>query len=179
MLVECFEHKLRIVLSETEMCNLFGDYDAIDYNNPKARKSLNNLINKTFPNTDFFRNAAKLIIEVHPHRGGCAIDLIKSIEKARRLYPAKLCGIHCKNAEDLIKNAETIIRQAPESAENSMLYKTEDGYELVLRLARKKAEQLAHRMQLTADPTRLAAIQEYEPVICKSAALKRIKDAFL
>ncbi|MCQ2450341.1 MAG: hypothetical protein MJ132_09195 [Clostridia bacterium] len=179
MLVERFEHKLRIVLSEHEMCDFFGKYEEIDYKNPKVRKSLNTLIDKAIPNSDFFRNTAKLLIEVHPYKGGCTIELIKSAKRTRRLYPAKLCAIHCENAEALIESAEAIIRQAPKCVENSALYKATDGYDYVLQLSRKDTERLGHQMQLSTNPILLAAIQEYEPIICKKAALTQIQNAFL
>ncbi len=87
--------------------------------------------------------------------------------------------IYFPNAEALIGGAKVIIQQAPECTATSILYRAPRGYDLQLTLTRKKLQLFQHSFSAKTDPVYLAAVAEYEPIICDKAALDKIRKAFL
>ncbi|MBR3593993.1 MAG: hypothetical protein IKL44_04875 [Clostridia bacterium] len=79
MLIENTQKQLKITLSAVEICDYFGSFSDIRYDNMHSRAALGKILKKAMDSTDFSLSSGRLSIKVFPTpSGGCDIYFILS-----------------------------------------------------------------------------------------------------
>lgn len=93
---------LKITLSAVEICDYFGSFEELRYDNENARAALGCILKQAVCETDFSLSGERLFIKVRPtEQGGCTICFTVTERKKRKLRPSyrtyiyEFCG--CEN----------------------------------------------------------------------------------
>lgn len=104
------ESQIKITLSAVEICDYFGSFEDLRYDNAKARTALGNILLKAMGETDFSLSGERLYIKVVPtENGGCTICFLVSDRKKRRMHRSHRFYIYeFSKCEDLLITCEQI-----------------------------------------------------------------------
>ncbi len=110
MIIDSDRRQLKITLSATEICDYFGSFEDIRYDNAKARLALGNILRRAMEDTDFKLCSERLSIKVFPTQsGGCNIYFI--LGGGRRLMRVDRLYIYdFADCEDMLRACEQIKR---------------------------------------------------------------------
>ncbi len=102
------EKQLKITLSAVEICDYFGSFQDIRYDNKKARAALGSILLNAMDSSDFRLRGNRLVIKVFPTQsGGCTIYFI--LEDKKRFFRTEKCYIYeFSNCEDMLLTCEQI-----------------------------------------------------------------------
>lgn len=170
-------------LSPDDVTNLFGSYEAIDYNDPKTKASLNMLYNRAIKNGDIPPDGRRLTIEVKPFGGGCTVTFISEAKGRLRLKYAKVKGyiLTFFSADDMLDAAARLYTYAPKLL-NSSLLKLGDAFALVIKTSLDLGPLLLHIAEycITAEQNDLKVShwEEYGEAIVTKRAIEKIGAAF-
>lgn len=175
------KNKIKINLTDDEIITFFGGYDLIDYKDPTAKKMLHLLLKEALPDEMLPIDCKRVLIEVKPQEGGCAIFFTKMYEGAqkrlRKVMQSKCYSLKFKSSNDLMDFA----RCAETSYINSNSLYTVDGtYTLIINADKAIAARLTHIGEfcdISDNNTELSAIAEHGLMICKENAIQKLKQA--
>ncbi len=104
------QRQLKITLSATEICDYFGSFDEIRYDNARARAALGDILLRAMEGSDFRLCSDKLSIKVYPTRsGGCNIYFILGTRRRlTRTDNSYIYEFDC--CEDMLSACEQIKR---------------------------------------------------------------------
>lgn len=98
--------KIKISLSDSEIKELFGSYEMINYENPHSKLILGMLLESSACD-NFQLDCEKILIEVKPEKNGCVIIYTKLNRKcAKRLKKSEKnydCAFIFDNSESMIR----------------------------------------------------------------------------
>ncbi|MBE6766162.1 MAG: adaptor protein MecA [Clostridia bacterium] len=100
--------QLKITLSAIEICDYFGTFKDIRYDNARSRAALGDILRQGIEATDFRLDSGRLSIKVYPTQsGGCNIYF--TIGTARRLKKTDKAYIYeFSSCEDMLSACEQI-----------------------------------------------------------------------
>lgn len=175
------KNKIRINLTEDEVLTFFGGYDLIDYKVPAAKKMLHLLLKEALPDEMLPIDCTRVLIEVKPQSGGCAIFFTKMYEngpkRLRKIPQTKSYALKFKSSNDLLDFA-----RCAEIADinNNSLYMANGTYTLIINADKSICSRLTHIeefCEISDNKTELSKIWEHGHIICKEGALEKIKKA--
>ena len=176
--------KVKICLTEDEVLTLFGGYDNIDYECPRARAVLDSLLMRALPASMLPLDCKRVLIEVTEEASGCSIQITRLYDKGKRLH--KTSGrrkyiLLFKCSEDMIKFIEQTPPETLELLCSVKLIKYSGKFGLMFTandIQRKKITAFAEYGKLIESNSLLGAVVlEYGNIICEKAT-ERLSAAF-
>ncbi len=133
MLVDLKRGKqLKITLSAVEICDYFGSFEEMRYDNAKTKAALGNILLRATDSTGFVLSGKRLLIKVFPTvTGGCTIYFTVTGEKKRyrRIKKAYIYEFYC--CENMLLVCEQIKRLSTKSSSVS-LYNNGNSYRMII-----------------------------------------------
>ncbi|MBO7520457.1 MAG: adaptor protein MecA [Clostridia bacterium] len=171
------DNRIDIHLSGTEMKDIFGGYEYIDYNETECRAKIHKIISTLLPNSILPLDCDKLLIEVRPASTGCRISLTK-------IYEYK--NSECKTVSMIFEDSETLILALPQIVKlryrESSLYESDKKYALICSVSSFKTGEALHICEyakVSIKEIDAVRINEYWHSICKDEAITKLANAFL
>lgn len=170
-------NQIKIMLSAVEICDYFGSFDEIRYDNPKARAVLGNLLLEASKDSSFLYDSKKLTIKVIPEeKGGCTI-YFTALQKPKRLKRLKghyIFEFSC--CEDMLTACEKLSNHTPSLAFS--LYERDGAYRLITETGDLKASVFAllceFSLRFYQNLLEKQKTQEYWHQICRNTPAKTI-----
>lgn len=128
------ERELIVTLSAVEICDYFGSFEELRYDNKDAKAALGSILRQAIYKTDFNLSGERLYIKVHPNLdGGCTICFSVSRRKKRILRPVSHTYIYeFIGCEHLLLMCEQIKKHSRSDTVVSV-YRNGDTYRLLMR----------------------------------------------
>ncbi len=176
MIIDSKGRQLKITLTATEICDYFGSFKEIRYDNARSRAALGSILLRAMENSDFSLSADRLSIKVYPtHSGGCDIYFI--LGGGRRLLRSDYPYIYeFENCEDMLSFCEQIKRIKDDMLLS--IYRNEGLYRIIidsrdmsrrlLKLGTEFAVSIIHKR------FSLAKTKEHWHKICGNTPVKQI-----
>lgn len=178
------ENKIKISLTDDEINSLFGGYDMIDYEHPRSKMVLNTLLSSALPEEKIPLDCKKVLIEVHPICGGCAIFFTSLYEKDTAVKCRKPKGYFLvfKNSENMIKLINELGQKYKSDIKNSRLIITDGCFVLYIKVQGKLLGDLGHikeycKVYKEKSPYG-SYITEHGETVCKNAVFKMFNAFF-
>ena len=87
--------EILVTLSAVEICDYFGSFEDLRYDNKNAKAALGNILKQALYETDFNLSGERLFIKVRPNsNGGCTIRFTVSPRNKRTLHHKKRTYIY-------------------------------------------------------------------------------------
>ncbi len=176
--------KVKIRLTEEEVKELFGGYEKIDYECPRARAVIDSLICGVLPESMLPLDCKKVLIEVRAEYDGCSILFTRIYETPRRLHKANsFCEyiLLFKDSEDMFTFAEQLDPAAAAAVKESRLIKINDKFALCLKGGDMLRKNITHFKEYgivyTQKQPQAAVALEHGDILCENA-LQKLKKAF-
>ena len=174
------QNRIKILLTDTEVITCFGDYDALYQMTPKAKLSLQLLLNDIIANSNIPKNDCKISAKLHLKRGeGC--EIILSVMVAERLLPFTECIFEFSDSESLTLGIKTLYKNNRTFNMQSHLYETEKGYGLIINCKNPKERLflLNEFCTKTSDKTEeIEYTKEYGKPLILNCAIEKYGKAF-
>lgn len=176
MIIDSKGRQLKITLTAAEICDYFGSFREIRYDNPRSRAALGNILLRAMEDTDFALSADKLSIKVYPTiSGGCDIYFI--LGRAKRLSRSDFPYIYeFENCEEMLAFCEQIKRLTDEillsiyesDGHYRVIIDSRDMSKRILKLGTEFAAAIIHK-RFNATKTK-----EHWRKICDNTPVKKI-----
>ncbi len=170
------KNKIKISLTDEEIYTLFGGYDMIDYSKPRSKTVIDMLISRALPEEMLPLDCNKVLIEVRPIYGGCAIYFTRIYDKKKQ--KSNKAGRYIL----FFETSEKMITALPFiSASKSRLYHINNGLALLIE-AKEDFDKIRigeYADCIIKDKIMIEKITEHSKIICKSGAVSKLKKAFI
>ncbi len=173
------QRELLVTLSAVEICDYFGSFQDLRYDNKDAKAALGNILRQALYETDFNLSGERLFIKVRPTcDGGCTICFTVSRRKKRTLHRIKrtyiyefLCCEHmflmCEQIKKLSRH-DTSVSIYRNDSTYRMLIKEEDINRAVLALGPEYSD------YIYTDHTETEKTKEYWCKVCTNTPICKI-----
>ncbi len=133
MLVDLKRGKqLKITLSAVEICDYFGSFEEMRYDNEKTKAALGNILLRATDSTGFVLSGKRLFIKVFPTAaGGCTIYFTVAGDKKRYRRIIRSYIYEFENCENMLLVCEQIKLLSRQNTEIS-IYSNGDLYRIII-----------------------------------------------
>ena len=173
------EHELLVTLSAVEICDYFGSFQELRYDNKESKTALGNILRQALCETDFNLSGERLFIKVRPRDdGGCTICFKITRKKGRTLYRTLCTYIYeFYKAEDMLLMCEQIKLHTKDNTFVS-IYTKDGAYRLLIKEENINRAVLAlgyeYCDRFYKDATETEKTKEHWHNICTNAPISKI-----
>ena len=174
------QNKIKISLTHTEVIACFGEYDRLYNMSQKTKTALTLLLNDIITAHPIFNKNCKISAKIKLKRNiGC--EIVLTALSAERNSPPKECIFEFSDSESLTRGIVELYKNRRYSKLRSHLYKTENGYRLMVNCKDPKNRLfLLHEycFKISDSPRDIEYTKEYGKPLILNCAIEKYGKAF-